>query len=162
VTLDEFNALPEIRAADVFGACCGSKVWVSEMVSRRPYGSLDEMLAASDKAWSRTNENDWHEAFAHHPRIGDRLATGWPGGEQSRVLDAAEGEQEALAEVNRAYEERFGHIYIVCASGRKAAEMLADARGRIKNDSATELRVAAAEQHKITQLRLRKLLGERA
>lgn len=162
MTLDEFNAMPEIRAADVFRACCGSAAWVREMVSRRPFRSLEEMLAASDKAWSRTNENDWYEAFAHHPRIGDRLATGWAGGEQSRVLDAAEVEQEALAEVNRAYEERFGRIYIVCASGRTAAEMLADARGRMKNDSATELRVAAAEQHRITQLRLRKLLGETA
>jgi len=162
VTLDEFNAMPEIRAADVFRACCGSQAWVRQMVGGRPYRSLDEMLAASSDAWRRTNENDWHEAFSHHPRIGDRLATGWAGREQSSVLSAAESEQAKLGDVNRAYEERFGHIYIVCASGMTAAETLVDASERMKNDPATELRIAAAEQHKITQLRLRKLLGETA
>ncbi len=160
MTLDEFNAMPEIRAADVFRACCGSSAWVREMVSSRPYRTLVEMLAASDEAWSRTNENDWHEAFAQHPRIGDRFATGWAGGEQAGVLSAAEAEQAELADVNRSYEERFGHIYIVCASGRTATDMLEDARERMKNDPETELRVAAAEQHKITQLRLRNVLGE--
>ncbi len=130
------------------------------MVNRRPFNSLDAILKASDEEWQSTNERDWHEAFAHHPRIGDRTASGWAGGEQAGVLSAEESLQEAIAAVNQEYEDYFGHIYIVYASGRTAEEMVADARARMNNDPSTELRIAAAEQHKITQLRLRKLLGE--
>ncbi len=152
--------MPDVRAADVFRACCGSSRWVNGMVGRRPFKSLDAILIASGEEWQSTNESDWHEAFGHHPRIGDRTASGWAGGEQARVLSAEESLQEKLAAVNQEYEDHFGHIYIVCASGRTAHEMLADARARMNNDPSTELRIAAAEQHKITQLRLQKLLGE--
>lgn len=129
------------------------------MVARRPFESTEAIIDAADHEWHATTEPDWREAFAHHPRIGDRRATGWAGGEQARALSAEESVQDQLAAANQEYEDRFGHIYIVCASGRTAEEMLADARARIDNDPATELRIAAAEQHQITQLRLRKLLG---
>ncbi len=152
--------MPDVRAADVFRACCGSSRWVNGMVGRRPFSSIEAMLDASDKEWQSTDQSDWHEAFAHHPRIGDRTASGWAGGEQAGVLSAEESLQDKVAAANREYENHFGHIYIVCASGRTAEEMVADARARMNNDPSTELRIAASEQHKITQLRLRKLLGE--
>ncbi|MDQ3083090.1 MAG: 2-oxo-4-hydroxy-4-carboxy-5-ureidoimidazoline decarboxylase, partial [Gemmatimonadota bacterium] len=148
MTLEEFNAMPDVRAAGVFRACCGSSHWVNGMVRRRPFSSVEAMLNASDEEWQSTSQADWHEAFAHHPRIGDRTVSGWAGGEQARALSAEESLQEELAKVNQEYENHFGHMYIVCASGRTAEEMLIDARARINNDPATELRIAAAEQHK--------------
>ena len=123
-------------------------------------------MEAADRAWSTTEPDDWHEAFAHHPRIGetqkgpaantDVRAANWSSEEQA----GATGASAELAQMNRAYEDRFGHIYIVCASGRTADELLAIARERMNNNPETELRVAAAEQHMITRLRLEKLLGE--
>ena len=121
-------------------------------------------MEAADRAWSTTGPDDWHEAFAHHPRIGEKKsaaeqnaqASEWSSEEQA----GAAGASAELAQMNRAYEDRFGHIYIVCASGRTADELLAIARKRMNNDPETELRVAAAEQHMITRLRLEKLLGE--
>ena len=160
MTLDELNALTTGAAGGVLRDCCGSSVWVQAMVERRPFSSLNDALSASDDAWAATGEKDWLEAFAHHPRIGDTRAKGWAAGEQAHARDAKATVQEELARVNSDYEARFGHIYIVCATGRTAEEMLQIARARMNNDPATELAVAAAEQHKITQLRLRKLLGE--
>lgn len=160
MTLEEFNAMPDVRAADVFRSCCGSSRWVTGMVKRRPFKSVDAIVSASDDEWELTTRTDWHEAFSYHPRIGDRLASGWAGGEQARALNAEESVQDELAAVNQEYEAHFGHIYIVCASGKTAEEMLADARARLKNDPEAELLIAAGEQHKITQLRLRRLLGE--
>ena len=160
MTLEELNVLPDPALGDVLRRCCGSSTWINAVIARKPFASRADLLAASDAAWSLTNENDWHEAFAHHPRIGDTGAKGWAEGEQSRVRNAAATVQDDLMQANRDYEARFGHIYIVCATGKTAGEMLADARARMDNDPGTELRIAAAEQHKITQLRLRKLLGE--
>lgn len=138
------------------------------MVARRPFGSVTALLAAADEVWADTEAGDWNEAFSHHPRIGESRAAPaessraaqWSAGEQSRVSTASADVQEALADLNRAYEERFGRIYIVCASGRSAEELLAVARQRLDNEPDTELRIAAEEQRKITVLRLRKLLGE--
>ena len=160
MTLDELNVLPDPSLGDVLRRCCGSSTWISAMIARKPFASLTDLLAGSDAAWSVTSESDWHEAFAHHPRIGDTRTKGWAEGEQSQVRNEAADVQDELMQANRDYEARFGHIYIVCATGKSAGEMLADARARMDNDPETELRIAAAEQHKITQLRLRKLLGE--
>ena len=160
MTIDELNALPDLRAQDVLRACCGSSRWVAAMLAQRPFDSLEQMLDASDKAWSKTGEEDWIEAFAHHPRIGDRRVSGWAGAEQSMALSAAATVQEKLADSNRKYEDRFGRIYIVCATGMTAEEMLNDVSARMQNDDATELRISAGEQNKITRIRIRKLLGE--
>jgi OHCU decarboxylase len=168
VTLDELNALPDDSAIEAFTACCGARRWVAAMMSRRPFSSVDELLDVANESWRATNESDWQEAFDHHPRIGeDRSrasqsdqATAWSEGEQSRAASADDTVKRQLAKVNGEYEARFGHIYIVCASGRPANELLRVARERLGNDPATELRVAAEEQRKITELRLRKLLSE--
>jgi 2-oxo-4-hydroxy-4-carboxy-5-ureidoimidazoline decarboxylase len=165
VTLAELNALPPAEAETRLRACCGSRRWVSELAARRPFADAEALLAAADAVWWSLDPADWDEAFRAHPRIGERKAApsqgaqaaAWSAQEQSTA--SVEGEvAAALAAGNRAYEERFGRIYIVCATGKTAAEMLAILRARLANDPATELRAAAAEQAKITRLRLEKLL----
>jgi 2-oxo-4-hydroxy-4-carboxy-5-ureidoimidazoline decarboxylase len=167
VTLDELNALSPERAADVFRACCGASRWVDAMAARRPFASTETVMSMADDVWLAMGPDDWREAFAHHPRIGERAAAApqneraarWSAGEQSGVTDADAAIHAELAEINRAYEARFGFIYIVCASGRSANELLDIARRRLSNAPDDELRVAAEEQRQITRLRLRKLLS---
>ena len=168
MTIDELDAMPAADAAEVFRSCCGSSRWVSEMVERRPFGSVARVMSAADEVWRSTGKEDLYEAFAHHPRIGESRAAvarssraeSWSSGEQAGVESAPAGVIAALAEANRIYEERFGHIYLVCATGMSAEQMLALARERLSNDPEAELRVAAEEQRRITRLRLRKFFGE--
>jgi len=132
------------------------------MLRRRPFANTGRLLAAAHEAWADLTQTDWLEAFSHHPKIGDRasLARRFPGTahlssrEQSGVDAAAADVLDALAEGNRAYEDKFGYIFIVCATGRSAAEMLEMLRARLGNDPAEEIRIAAGEQAKITELRL--------
>src|SRR5689334_7195101 len=142
------------------------------MVNRRPFFSRDAVLYAADDEWSATGENDWLEAFSHHPRLGETvgvgvgvgstgdstMARGWSASEQSGVAAAGGEARIGLARLNQEYERRFGFIYIVCATGKSADELLELAHRRIENDRDTEIRVAAEEQRKITRLRLEKLL----
>lgn len=168
MTLDDFNALSDAKAADVFTACCGARRWVDAMMNRRPFATVAEVIDAANEAWNATTERDWREAFDHHPRIGESRsaahrgahAAQWSSDEQSRASSADRIIKQQLVDVNTEYEARFGHIYIVCASGRSADELLEVARARLSNSPAVELRVAAEEQRKITELRLRKLLSE--
>jgi len=147
--------------------CCGSTEWARALAARRPFDDARELFAAADEVWWNLSERDWLEAFAAHPRIGGRKAEraqhaqaeGWSEQEQSGARDAAQATLEELAEANRAYEEKFGHIYIVCATGKTADEMLALLHARLSNGADTELRTAAGEQSKITRLRLEKLLA---
>ena len=134
-----------------------STKWVNGMAEARPFESWDAMLAQSDRAWSSAEPSDWLEAFAAHPRIGDRKP-GWTSQEQAGTVGAAEQTMRELAEINRAYEQKFGFVYLVCATGKSADELLTIARSRIGNDRDTELRNAAEEQRKITALRLEKLV----
>ena len=167
VTVPAFDALPEADARELLTSCCGARAWVDGMLERRPFGSLERVLAAADDVWWALAPSDWLEAFRHHPRIGERAAAaaqgerarGWSGEEQRATSEAREDVRTALAAGNREYERRFGHIYLVCATGKSADEMLKILQRRLTNDSDTELRGAAAEQAKITRLRLLKLLG---
>ena len=143
-------------------ACCGSTRWVTLMLARRPFASRDRLLAAANDVWNALSEDDWNEAFSHHPRIGERnlsqakfaATRALSEKEQAGVSGASEDVMAALADVNRAYEDRFGYVFLICATGRTAVEMLAAARERLAHDRATEIRIAAAEQAKITALRL--------
>jgi 2-oxo-4-hydroxy-4-carboxy-5-ureidoimidazoline decarboxylase len=128
------------------------------MLAGRPYASDPQLYQAAERAWWALDRGDWLEAFAAHPRIGERSTDAWSGGEQSAVTGAGADLHLALREENGAYERRFGHVYLVCATGRGAAELLADLKTRLGNEPATELRVAAGEQAKITRLRLEKLV----
>jgi 2-oxo-4-hydroxy-4-carboxy-5-ureidoimidazoline decarboxylase len=162
------DALPEPEALAAFLRCCGSRRWAEAMARGRPYRDEPTLLAAAERAFAPLARADWLEAFAHHPRIGDRGAlaerfprtAGWSRSEQDGVAGAGEDVLEALVRANRDYEARFGHIFIVCATGKSAGEMLALLRERMPNEPGTELEIAAAEQRKITAIRLKKLLSE--
>jgi 2-oxo-4-hydroxy-4-carboxy-5-ureidoimidazoline decarboxylase len=165
--LSRLNAAPEAEARAELLRCCGSSRWARGMAARRPYADEATLLSAAEEAWSRLGPDDWREAFAHHPRIGDlaglraKFAStrAWAEGEQAGAAAASDDVLRALAEGNRAYEERFGHIFIVCASGKGADEMLGLLLARLENPPEAEVRIAAAEQAKITRLRLLKLLA---
>jgi 2-oxo-4-hydroxy-4-carboxy-5-ureidoimidazoline decarboxylase len=165
LSVAEMDALPTDEAERLLASCCGVRAWVARMIERRPFGDVATLLRAADEIWWSLGPEQWREAFAHHPRIGERDAAGqasraraWSAGEQRGVADASAEIREALAEGNREYERRFGHIYLVSAAGKSAEELLAVLHSRLWNDAATELRVAAGEQAKITRDRLLKLL----
>jgi len=166
ISLRELNELSAARAAELFTACCGAPRWVSSMVARRPFQSLDDVFGAADDVWWSLDQHDWRDAFARHPRIGeidaappaDERERTWAASEQAGIATAQDAVRNALVEANREYERRFGYVYIVNATGRTADEMLALARGRLHNSPKVELRVAAEELRKITQVRLEKLL----
>lgn len=159
------DALPPDEARATFLRCCGSRRWTDAMTTRRPFASAAELFTTADEVWDGLDRADWLEAFAAHPRIGDveglrkkfASTAAWCAGEQAGVAGADGQTLRELADANRDYEARFGYIFIVCATGKSAAEMLALLRSRLPNDPETELRVAAAEQAKITRLRLEKL-----
>jgi len=130
------------------------------MAEARPFSGEDELFASADRIFGALSEEDWLEAFAAHPKIGAR-ASGQAAAEQAGARGASPETLAALARANREYEERFGYIFIVCASGRSAEEMLDLCRRRLHNDAAVELKVAAEEQMKITRLRLLKMLVAR-
>jgi OHCU decarboxylase len=162
--LAAFNALPPEMAEAALLACCSSPRWARRMVQRRPFEDAADLIAAADAIWWELAPENWLEAFAAHPKIGEKprqeseQQRTWSEQEQAAAkLDAAS--QAALAEANRTYFDRFGYIFIVCATGKTAEEMLAILQQRLQNDADKELRVAAEEQRKITDLRLKKLLG---
>ena len=166
--IDQLNSLLSAQAEDEFLKCCGSKRWASEMADARPFANTDELAAKADSIWWSLGEEDWLEAFRAHPKIGEQKAAAaqseqarsWSAREQSGVQEAATETKAALAAGNREYENRFGFIFIVCATGKTSDEMLRILNARLQNAHGTELRVAAAEQRKITQLRLEKLLNQ--
>jgi allantoicase len=153
------NTLVDDAAAIQLRNCCGSSEWVRRMIAARPFASWSDLVRDAEAIWNGLTPDDWREAFAAHPRIGERSSSTWARQEQSGAASASSDMQDALAEANREYEARFGHIYIVCATGRSADEMLAVAWQRLENTPHHELHVAAEEQMKITKLRLMKLVG---
>jgi 2-oxo-4-hydroxy-4-carboxy-5-ureidoimidazoline decarboxylase len=146
--------------------CCGSTAWACEMTRLRPFHDGSSLAAASDDVWRRLTKADWMEAFRSHPRIGETKgpsssnsnSAAWAMQEQKKVADAEDAVKIALAEGNREYEKKFGHIFIVCASGKSASEMLEILQRRIGSDAESELHEAAEQQRQITQIRLRKWL----
>ena len=166
--LDHLNNLSESEAIREFLKCCGSRNWAHQMVARRPFASRDELLDVATKIWWEADHDDWLEAFRSHPKIGEKKAAAevssqaasWSGQEQAGVRDSDGETLDELASLNWLYESKFGYIFIVCASGKTAPEMLNLLKARIDSNPETEIRIAAGEQAKITEIRLRKLLGE--
>ncbi len=157
--LPRLNALPADAARARFLACCGSSTWAEGMTAGRPFLSVEEMHAEAERLFGALSSADWKEAFSSHPRIGETAAgTNWSAQEQSGVNGADRRVLAELAELNKAYFQKFGYIFIVFASGKSAGEMLAMLKERLGHDAPTELLTAAAEQAKITHLRLDKLL----
>lgn len=166
--LVRWNRLPVDEAAQEILACCGSAAWARAVAARRPLDDDTSLIETSDKVWQSLGTSDWMEAFSKHPRIGERKdpqaasaqSAAWSAQEQRGVADAGESVQWALQAANREYEQKFGRVFIVCATGKSAPEILAILRRRLRNDDPTELREAAEEQRKITNIRLKKwLLG---
>jgi len=161
------NSLSDEAAFDALQRCCGATAWAQGMLARRPFTDADQLMQAAEELWAGMTPHDILEAFQHHPRIGDveslrkkfASTAAWASGEQAGVNQASEAVLQALAEGNRAYEARFGYIFIVCATGKSAAEMLEILQSRLPNPPALELRIAAGEQAKITRIRLEKLLS---
>jgi len=165
MTLAEFNTLPSARAESLLMDCCGCARWAARVAEQHPFANMAALREAADTIWRSLGRADWLEAFSHHPQIGEKAASGsasarqWAEGEQSGTRAAVEDVKTRQAAGNRAYFEKFGYIYIVCATGKSAEEMLAILEQRLQNDPATELRVAAEQQWLITQIRLDKLLA---
>jgi OHCU decarboxylase len=165
-SVKKLNELPASEAETEFLKCCGSRKWASAMVNARPFAGAQAIFDEADTLFGLLSDEDWLEAFRAHPKIGEKKAAAaqsdtaqkWSAHEQSQTANAAAGVMAALAEGNREYEQRFGFIFIVCASGKSAEEMLELLNRRIENSAAAELQIAAEEQRKITQLRLEKLL----
>ena len=162
---ERINAATPEEAAATLHRCCASARWVERVLARRPFASFGELQAVAKEAWSGLDRADYLEAFAQHPRLGadparlrERFVTAdWSTREQAGVTSADAATLEALRVRNAAYEERFGYVFLVCAAGKGAREVLTLLEQRIGNDPETELGVAAAEQAKITELRLEKL-----
>ena len=165
--IERLNALTHDEAEAAFLQCCGSTAWACGMSARRPFGGAGELLRAAEEAWGALDDEDWLEAFSRHPKIGESKAATrqsgteeeWSRREQSGVEAADAATRRELGELNRQYAEKFGYIFIVCATGRSSDEVLAALRERLQNDPASELSNAAREQRRITKLRLEKLLG---
>jgi 2-oxo-4-hydroxy-4-carboxy-5-ureidoimidazoline decarboxylase len=166
--LKHLDGLAEGDALAAFLRCCGSRRWAEAMARGRPYGDEPALRAAAERAFAPLQRADWQEAFSHHPRIGERAApaerfpatASWSASEQGGVAGAGEDVLDALLHNNRDYETRFGYVFIVCATGKSATEMLMLLRERLPNQPDAELEIAAAEQRKITAIRLEKLLSE--
>jgi 2-oxo-4-hydroxy-4-carboxy-5-ureidoimidazoline decarboxylase len=160
--LERLNGLPDAAAQKELLACCSSARWAAEVASGRPFASVREVIGRSDRSVAGLTEADLEEALGGHPRIGQarigQASAGWSRQEQAGAHAADPATIQALAEGNEAYERRFGHIYLVCATGRNGAELLALLRERLGNDPAAEWDVVRRELVKINQIRLRKLL----
>lgn len=167
-TLAAWNAADATEARNAMLACCGSKRWADAMVALRPIANIVALSEAADRVWAAMQEADWLEAFACHPRIGDRNASihageqsaAWSRTEQAQTNSASDRVLEEIAAGNERYEERFGFTYIVCATGKSAEEMLAILNRRLGSTREIELREAAEQQRQIMQIRLGKWLIE--
>ena len=163
-SLERINQASPREAESIFRDCCGSARWASLMALSRPFRSVDELLGRAAAIWNDLPTPDWLEAFSAHPKIGETKrsttrATEWSSGEQAGMDLADHSLKEDLAAANDAYYDKFGFIYIVCATGKSGDEMLELCRMRLRNDPRNEVEIAAAEQQKITEIRLRKLCG---
>jgi allantoicase len=156
--LERLASLPRSACERELLGCCGSKNWASEVAGERPFETEEQLREIADRVWAGLSREDWLEAFAAHPAIGGTTKSRWSQDEQKGTHGASTETMRALASENERYRTKFGHVYLVCATGKTADEMLALLRSRIDHDPQKEIEVAAEEQRKITHLRLRKLL----
>jgi len=167
MTLHELNSSDTQQLIGTLMLCCGSTNWAQYIAESRPYANLDALIKKSDAVWNSLSESDWQEAFTHHPKIGDieslrkKFASTavWAEGEQSGTAMATDDVLKKLAALNDEYQKKYGYIFIVCATGKSAEEMLAILESRLENEPDDEIRIAAGEQQKITNIRLKKLLA---
>lgn len=166
MNIEQFNKLTAEDAKTEITRCCGSSNWVKKVLENRPYNDKNSLLELAEKEWFNLSQDDWLEAFQHHPKIGDINSLSkkyantqkWAEGEQSGVNSASENIIHNLAQGNKDYEEKFDYIFIVCATGKTAQEMLEILNTRLPNTAEEEIKIAIGEQNKITKIRLEKLL----
>jgi allantoicase len=165
--IERFNRFSKLEARKALLDCCGSQRWGGQMLRQMPFADLPNMLQAADTAFAALAPKDWLEAFRHHPAIGEKrakkrqsaTARRWSSGEQSVAEKAAPGVLAALATANQEYFSTFGHVFLICATGKSSGEILRNLQQRLANDPEMELSIASEEQRKITRLRLEKLLA---
>jgi len=164
MTIAEFDHLEPSQKKALLLQCCGSSAWANKMLKMPPVEDLIDLFEDAEEKWYECNEEDWKEAFSHHPKIGDMDALRktfssdqFAEDEQSSIKQASERSLQLLAEGNKQYEEKFGYIFIVCASGKSADELLEILNSRLQNNPEEEIKIAMDEQNKITKLRLEKL-----
>ena len=168
MSLERLNSLMPEDCISELMKCCGSRAWATRMIEERPFSSPTALNQAAERIWWSLSADEWLEAFRSHPKIGEKkaeknsgeAAQKWSEQEQASVASAPHETLQSLAELNAEYQSRFGFIFIVCASGKSSDEMLSLLRARLENEREKELRIAAAEQAKITGLRLEKLLRQ--
>ncbi len=167
MTIEEFNKLPVNKVKEELLKCCGSNRWASIVMEAFPFKDADDLKLSSDKAWYICGEDDWREAFSHHPKIGQKIADEkkfastekWAVKEQSGIKTASTETLTDFHRLNEEYEKKFGFIFIVCATGKTSEEMLAILKKRMPNELHNEIRIAANEQNKITRLRIDKMIS---
>jgi len=167
MTIAAFDHLGITEKRALLYSCCGSNTWVNNMLSALPAEDLVDLLEIAEEQWYLCHEPDWQEAFSQHPKIGDietlkekfAATAQWTEGEQASVKEASQQTLQQLAEGNQAYEQRYGYLFIVCATGKSADEMLLLLQQRLYNTPEVEIQIAMEEQLKITKLRLEKLFG---
>ncbi len=167
MTIANFDHLPVDQKREQLQKCCGSKIWIDKMLLAPPAEDLVDLLETAEEKWYECSEKDWLEAFEHHPKIGDinslkkkySSTVAWASNEQAGVSMASDEILEALSKGNDDYEKKFGYMFIVCATGKSADEMLKILQSRLPNNPEVEITMAAEEQNKITKLRLEKLFA---
>lgn len=165
MTIAEFDHLDTAQKRTLLLQCCGSVAWVDKMIAALPAEDLIDLLEIAEDTWYACDKQEWLEAFTHHPKIGDlktlkekfSSTANWAEGEQASVKQASDQTLQELVEGNRQYEEKFGYIFIIFATGKSADDMLANLKDRLQNDPEEELKIAMEEQIRITKLRLEKL-----
>jgi allantoicase len=164
--IEHINSMSLDEAEDVFFSCCGSTNWSQKLAERRPFADIRELKLMAYYIWWALDEEDWLEAFSQHPRIGEKKApknagvtsAKWSSEEQKEAQQGSTETLRVLADANRVYEQKFGFVFLICATGKRAGEIVTALYKRLSNDKKTEIHIAAEEQLKITQLRLQKLL----
>lgn len=165
--IQQFNSLSTQHQKEELFKCCGCTIWSEKLIQQSPFVSIEKLKQSSDEIWWQCDHKDWMEAFTHHPKIGDikslekKFASTkeWASGEQSSVATASQDVLHQLKDGNDAYEKKFGYIFIVCATGKSASEMLELLNIRLLNSPDAEIKIAAEEQNKITHLRIDKLFS---
>jgi len=164
--LSEFNQLPDSETESELFRCCGSKRWARQLTLTRPFENINQLFEAADRIWNSLSSENWLEAFGHHPRIGDvnelrkkfASTSSWAAEEQAGTSNATEEVLSSLSLGNKEYEDKFGFVFLVCATGKSAGEILSLLKARLQNQVDDELKIAADEQSKITKIRLEKLI----
>lgn len=164
MTIADYDHLEASEKRFLLNQCCGSQKWVDKMIGLPPAEDLIDLFEEAEEMWYQCNEDDWKEAFTHHPMIGDIdslrkkfSADQFAGKEQASINESSEKTLQALAEGNQLYLQKFGYIFIVFATGKSAEEMLDTLHLRLNNNPEEEIKIAMEEQNKITQLRLQNL-----